>query len=302
MIASMRRGTPIALVMALALFLASQAQAGSAPDPRPGDKLLGKQGGIAYVSDSETIASTVFSTQALTACPNAGGAWQITGGGLALKGQPADLSIAVTRPADLASFFEVQDDLLPDDYWEATGRGPVGTKETSYAICAKQPKLSYVTATTPNSATSQRTATDSCPGQSTPTGGGGFIATTGSYISSMYPTGQNWSVSLFDQIGGAGGMSTNFVCLKSKHLSTVVAKGKFASGAADSETAKCPKGSHVTGGGAKLNRAPGEGVLNSSYPADLGDKDKVPDDGWTAIGQNNSGQSMRLAAYAICMS
>jgi hypothetical protein len=55
-----RWGVPIAIATAASLLLASQAYAGSQPDPRPGDEQLGTKGGIAYVSDTVTSSNPVY--------------------------------------------------------------------------------------------------------------------------------------------------------------------------------------------------------------------------------------------------
>ena len=42
-------------------------------------------------------------------------------------------------------------------------------------------------------------------------------------------------------------------------------------------------------------------VLDSSYPVDGNDKDKIPDDGWTALGNNESLAPQKLIVFAICL-
>jgi hypothetical protein len=294
----MRRGVPFAIVLAVALAVAGHAIAGGAPDPRPGDKLLGKTGGLAYVSDAERATNPGF-TQALTSCPGAGGKWRITGGGIRIANNPALSTVSSSRPLDILFG---DDDAISDDYWEASAAAPVDTPITSYAICAKLEGLEYRSVTTPDQPTEERTATDRCPAGTKVTGGGGFIATTGSRMTSMHPTGKRkWSIGAYDTIGGFGATTSDFVCLKSKHLTTVVEKRTIPEGLAETQTATCPKGSHVTGGGARISKGPAVGLLNSSYPLDGNDKDKAPDDAWTAIGHNEAVGPLKLSVYAICM-
>ena len=294
------RGAALAIVAAIALAIAAQAFAGSAPDPRPGDKVLGTKGGITYVSDTEHVTNPAF-TEALAACPNAGGRSRIIGGGIRIAGIPGNVSISASRPLDLADVFG-DDDLIIDDYWEASGDAPVDTPITGYAICAKFKGLKYHSVTLPNGG-DERLGTGSCGGGRSVTGGGGFIATTGSRVTSMYPSATDkWSVAALDTNGGAGVTTLDFVCLKSKHLKTVVAKRKIPANSAGFKTAKCPAKAHVTGGGALMNGGPIPSLLDSSYPIDGGDKDKVPDDGWTALGNNEQLSSQKLSVFAICLS
>ena len=84
--------------------------------------MLGTKGGITYVSDTEHVTNPAY-TEALAACPNAGGKSRITGGGIRIAGIPGTVSISSSRPLDLASAFG-DDDLINDDYWEASGDAP----------------------------------------------------------------------------------------------------------------------------------------------------------------------------------
>ncbi len=295
------RGTATAVVAAVALAFAGQALAGSAPDPRPGDKVLGTKGGITYVSDTEHVTNPAFA-DALAACPNAGGRSRILGGGIRIAGLSPDVTIKASRPLDLADFFG-DPDTVNDDYWETSAAAPVGTPLTSYAICAKFKGLKYKTIAFPDQPTGVRLSTGSCSAGRKVTGGGGFIATTGSRITSMYPSAADkWSVGAFDAIGGLGGTTLDFVCMKSRHLKTVTAKRTLPAGGASFKSAVCPAKSHVVGGGALLDGGPLTSALNSSYPADTDDRGKTPDDGWTAIGFNDGAAPEKLKVFAICLS
>ncbi len=291
-----RRGITIAIVTALPLLAAANALAGSEPDPRPGDKLLGTKGGIAYVADPEV--SSASQTTSYATCPKLNQGWRIAGGGVRTTDKNA--IVFSSRPLDIYLSFG-DDDLVPDDYWESIGTPAIGKKLTTYAICMKEPKLKYETVTTPSGPTALRSAVDSCPGKTRPTGGGGFIATTGSYISSIYPSGKSsWGVSLLDVNGGNGGMTNNFVCLKAKHTSKATKKITVAAGKVRATKATCKGGAHVTGGGLKFSGHSGDGKLISSYPIDGKDADRVPDDGWKVQGYNQTAGDLQLKAFAIC--
>ena len=282
------RGAAFAVVVGVVLMTAGQAFAGSAPDPRPGDKVLGTKGGITYVFDTEHVTNPAF-TEALAACPNAGGRSRITGGGIRIAGDPTTSALTSSRPLDLDTVFG-DDDVDPDDYWEGSGDADLGTPVTGYAICAKLEGLRYERLTFPSQPSAERLGTGSRSDGRKVTGGGGFIATTGSSVTSMYPSAKDkWSVAAYDTAGGLGGTTADFVCLRSRHLKTAVRNRSIPPGSADFAKAKCSrKGSHVTGGGALVSGGPSANLLSSSYPIDGRDRDKVPDDGWTATAYNQS--------------
>lgn len=291
----------IATAVALALLPAASALAGDPDNPAPGDVKLGKIGGFTYLSDAETVTNPAY-TAALTSCPGVAGPWRITGGGFKSNAAPAGVTVAASRPLDLDDSFYGDDDLLRDDYWEAAIDAPVGTKVTTYSICAKLPKLTYVNADTPDSTSTDRTAVDSCSGRRKLTGGGGFIATTGSHLNSIAPAGpRKWGISAYDANGGSGGMTSDFVCLRSKKLKTVAKSRTVAAASANSRSVSCPRGSHVTGGGASLSGSLADGYLTTSFPIDGRDDGKVPDDGWSAQAQNDSAAPIELEVSAICM-
>jgi hypothetical protein len=61
--------------------------------------------------------------------------------------------------------------------------------------------------------------------------------------------------------------------------------------------AKCPRGTHVSGGGAGADN--GGGDVNESTPYDSGDDGSAPDDGWAAY-FNDTGNVANMRVYAIC--
>ena len=286
-----------ALTLVVALLPATDAMAGSQADPRPGDKQLGTKGGLAYVSDKVT-STNPSNTESDAACPKLGKGWRIAGGGF--RSGDSSANILGSRSLDIYLPFG-DDDIHPDDFWEVSANPAVGKKLTSYAICMKEPKLKYVQVDVPDSASSHRTSTDTCAGKGRPTGGGGLIATTGSYLSSTFPIGKHaWSIAAFDAINGFGGMTSDFACLSSRKIFQTGRSKSVHAGAVKAITAKCPAHSHVTGGGADFVATAGAGKQLASYPVDGGDRDKVPDDGWRVQGRNLTAASIFLDAWAIC--
>ena len=284
----------------MTVSLASPALAGMAPDPRPGDTLLGKEGGLAYVSDPETATDPGL-TQAYAACPDAGGPWRLTGGGLVTSGSDPEsgFEIKASRPLDMLDLYGDDDSEL-DDYWDASVKVPVDSTVEAFAICAKWDRLKQKHVDVPDSPTGNRTATNQCA-RGKVSGGGGFIATTGSYISSMYPKGDNrWRLSLVDAIGGIGGMGNYLICARGQDLRVRVDSVQVPVGESRAAFVRCESGEHVTGGGGRSAGAPGAMNLYTSYPLDLGDSDEAPDDAWQANAYNRSASPKKLKAYAIC--
>jgi hypothetical protein len=72
------------------------------------------------------------------------------------------------------------------------------------------------------------------------------------------------------------------------------------SGSGMATRARCPSGTHVSGGGAALSGNADKGYLNASFPLDGGDADTVADDGWRARAFNRSGTRKTLTVYTTC--
>lgn len=284
------------------ICLAAPAQAGMAPDPRPGDTLLGKEGGLAYVSDPETVTNPEF-TAALAACPSAGGRWRITGGGFQIAGlMPESMfTLSASRPLDLLDAYGDDDDDF-DDYWQSSADAPAGSTLESFAICARSDRLKHKRLDVPDSSSSDRMATLECS-RGKVVGGGGFIATSNSFITSLYPGGDDrWKVRLHDVLGGIGGMEAWAVCWRGQDVTVRSERVDVPAGDALSAFARCRAGEHVTGGGAKAAGAADATNLYASYPVDLGDSDSAPDDGWQGSIYNRSASAKKLKAFAVCAS
>jgi hypothetical protein len=62
----------------------------------------------------------------------------------------------------------------------------------------------------------------------------------------------------------------------------------------------CPSGMHVVGGGARTSAGYKTLDLRQTFPADRGDKDRKPDDGWGDVLFNQSTKKIRVSAVAAC--
>src|SRR5215210_1313982 len=117
----------VGMAAGLSIFLGASAaaNAGMAPDPRPGDTLLGKSDGISYVTDADFAAMATF-TETGAACPNDPGKWRIAGGGFEVTGgADATQVVASSIPADLLDVYG-DNDLKMDDYWRVSAGVSVG--------------------------------------------------------------------------------------------------------------------------------------------------------------------------------
>jgi hypothetical protein len=278
------------------------AGAGGATDPRPGDALLGKDGGVAYVSDPE-FAAAASSVQAATACPNLPSSkWRIVGGGFSLVGgADSGQLVAGSHPADLDDEEFGDDDLALDDWWRVSADVSIGTTVTSYAICTKWDKLKYKNKAVPNSPSGERSHVVKC-GRGKVSGGGGSISTSNSYVSSMFPRkGKRWKFSAYDTTGGIGGMNNYVICARGRDFQIVKDEVSVpAGGSSVLLAAECFPGQSVVGGGAKSSGAPGTLSLRASQPYDTSDPDSIPSNGWAVRAFSTDPGAQTLKVFAIC--
>jgi len=287
----------VAMIAAIACLFAASASAGFNPDPLPGDQQLGKAGGIAYVRDDETTVTPSF-TVVLTGCPTVGGAWRITGGGFATS-LPVNF-INATRPMDLLDALG-DDDTDPDDYWEVeSGLSASGSTLSGWSICMKEPKLKYKTETAPPSDDPGRSFAAGCPGKTKPTGGGGFISSTGSFLGSLYPSGRSWKAAAHNAENDSN-FTADFACLKSKRVKTVSKTVRVTANTSITPRTLCPATSHVLGGGVKFAGPAESGLAFESAPIDGSDADQIPDDGWRAGVSNQTAGTEKAGVYATCL-
>ncbi len=294
------------VVLPASLALATPATAGGPTDPVGGETALGSVAGLKYLSETLAVGSSGhYGTPydaAWMACGPHTSTWHTTAGGSKIAGNQADNHISTHRAMDLDSPFEVPDDFVTDDWWESVVWSVPGRSLTGHAICTKA-AVKYRSVITPDASGPARSGSANCPSGWTLIGGGGFIATSGSWINSSYPAKNNtWKVRINDVIGGIGGMSTSVQCRRAGDVAKVSRTGStMTSGHASTVTALCAPGRHVIGGGAKLSGPIAEAHLAASFPIDGSDADTIPDDGWRVIGYNDSGAGKTVTAYALCV-
>ena len=282
------------------LLVVPVTNAGMAPDPRPGDTVLGKSDGITYVSDPD-FAAMAMSLEGGATCPDVPGKWRVTGGGFELSGgADATQRIASSAPSDLLDLYG-DDDLVRDDFWRIGAVVSVGTTLTTYVTCAKWDSIKQKAVEVPDGSASERKHVAKC-GRGQISGGGGGIGSSNSYVSSMFPKSlTKWSFRAFDGVGGPGGMNNYFVCVRNRDLTRESrAFTAPANASSDIITATCPANRSAVGGGAKSGGDPGALSLRTSMPADDGDADDIPQNGWAVRAYNTTAQEQDIKAFAIC--
>ena len=286
--------------MWLLLGAAPVANGGMAPDPRPGDTVLGKSGGITYVSDPDFAAMATFTETGAT-CPDVPGRWRIAGGGFDVTGgADSTQTVASSAPADMLDDYG-DNDLFRDDFWRVSAGVSVGTTVTSYAICTKWSGLKYKDKSVPNSPSGERSHVVKC-GRGKVSGGGGGISTADSYVSSMFPKKRKrWKFSAYDTVGGIGGMNNYVICARNRKFQIVKDEVSVPAGGSSALlAAECFPGQSVVGGGAKSSGAPGTLSLRASRPYDTSDLDGIPSNGWAVRAFSTDPGVQTLKVYAIC--
>ncbi len=296
----MRWGICICVALASCALLPRVASAGT--DPTQDDEFLGKSNGVSYVVNAETYAEDGDKTSA-AACPNPGGRWRLVGGGFTTDGGTASAArISASRPLDLLDL-QGDDDEHQDDFWEASASATTGTVLRSYAICAKWSRLKHKVKRAPSSQTGVRSEDIACH-RGLATGGGGYVGTADSYLSSLFPAAPDgWRVGLFDAERGAGVMETYIICARGRDLRVRTGERLVDPGATDGSIVTCKPDEVAVGGGGSSQGPPGSMRLVDSGPVDIGDTgNDTPEDGWVAGAYNPSGAPLLLEVFAVCAS
>jgi hypothetical protein len=307
-----RLGGVITAVVAVTLASAGAASAG-VTIPNPGDRVLGSAGGLTYRADSERFGGPTGSGNFAFALVGCGPqSRHVLGGGVRAEGAGMARKVVSTLPRDNTG---TEPDSLPDDGWEAGGQGPDQKRLTAFAICTTLPlsRLRYVRDEPPNTGEQARFGEASCGGgRWHATGGGGIASPSDAYLSSSQPLDSSdansqpddeWLLAFFDPFAGIGGSDVEVICRRGPGLAyREASRHGIGTGKVGSRKVRCPKGSHVVGGGAHVSGSVLDGRFIDSHPIDLpSDADRVPDDGWRAKSVNEGGSATRLTVRAICL-
>jgi len=134
--------------------------------------------------------------------------------------------------------------------------------------------------------------TTACPAGSVVVGGG-FAAGNSMVVYSQFKDGNGWTAAAKNFSGSSQLLNAYAICLSNSSGSTqqVFKQITVAAGGTGYDTASCPAGSIVTGGGF-ASSADSLWVYNSSMNGN----------GWSAYARNTSGTSQLLNIYGICLS
>ena len=149
-----------------------------------------------------------------------------------------------------------------------------------------------------------------CPGNKTLLGiAGGIDSGQVGHVNSIFPLDgpdagsratEALAVDAFNASGAGKTLFAQPVCKRGQR-SYVVRERTLSAGAARGFSARCPAGTHVTGGGAFVGGDIGDGRLLSTSPFDGGDPDSRPDDGWRIKAANASvTEDSDVKVHAIC--
>jgi hypothetical protein len=302
----LRRLTLVFTAATLAIG-AGLAVAGVTPDPDTNDLDRGTTGGLRYASDSEAfnLDNAGFASDISGCGPDD---WHIVGGGVKLAGPSAkNRTFATTTPYDWLDL-----DTVPEDGWRVAGYGGAAGNLTAFSICQEAPQPNYVGgAELPDSPGNVRKFKQACgAGNGRVVGGGGSISTAQSFQSQSYPfdgpdgdskPDDGWAARFYDTVGGIGGARLRAVCRTGEEVSYRTATDTARRNGGANATAHCGAGTHVSGGGAKIVGPGAQVHLADSYPADDGDANATPDDGWKGAAYNDSSRRRKLTVYAICL-
>ena len=241
---------------------------------------------LSYVQGSNVVTSGGNTGNASTTC---GGGSFVIGGGAFSTGAFDQVSIEGSFPPDSTSWREYTD--------VATGT----QSHRAYAICdEREPVMRQ--ASRQVSAGELATVRAHCPGQKNAYAGG-YYSISSARSSRPFDDGDadrvrddGWEATFYNNNNGFDVVYAFATC--GPKDTTVKAETRSLGSAQQGLVRKrCPAGTKVTGGGARIA---GSGWISSLYPADGGDTDGELDDRWEAYLENLSAKKRPISAYVVC--
>lgn len=239
----------------------------------------------------------------------------VTGGGLSIVEGDRALMVLHTYPTDGGD-----PDSKPDDKWfgmasnTSTTFYPGGGQTT--VICSTTGVFKYrQSAEVDLPPNTQGHAEAHCPTGARAIGGGmkgeGWL---GQGLSSSYPLDTSrdaddiaddaWQVWATNERDLDGSVTAYVICAtenKSSYKYLAGDPSTISTGSQGTATVACGPGSSVVGGGGYLTGLHPSIEMLASYPEDdLSDANAAPDDVWIVRGNNDSGDSQSLTAWAVC--
>jgi hypothetical protein len=269
-----------------------------------GGALAGGAGEFEYVAKSAQNAAGEQDSITRKCPPGT----NLAGGGVFGAGGYNEQQINGIRPYDEG---DANDE--PDDGWQATvdnqTGGPLDVKV--HAICTRADFTYVETEQTSVNSGQAATADAACPA-GTHVASGGLYAGGGidqQNLVQSFPIDSMSDSNTAPDDGWRGSSHNVSVGQRSFRVYAICGKGRYTyrerartttAGERLKLRARCPAGSHATGGGSDATGSHLSFHLNSSYPADLKDDGKAPDDAWRIQGDELSGGSRLVTAHVAC--
>jgi hypothetical protein len=265
-------------------------------------EVLGTVGDLTYVKKSAPLANaggggtTTRRVEAL--CP---AGTEAVGGGTAVSGNPLRSYVSTSGPAGRA--------------WKSAGwhRDSPAADVTSWGICTSQLERFRVKSQ-PLSVTGGANVSSAVPCGASGSAVSGGVIPTGDvaewWLNATHPLDvgsdgdpdETWQTSVFHRPGFPLTALTFKAVCREGPLPTYDAQGvAFSTQRRVSPTAECPNHKSVVGGGPDVSGAASEVHVSRTGPIDLGDNDRIPDDGWSATFANPAGGEHDFVAYAVCI-
>ncbi len=267
-----------------------------------GISIAGEAGGLDYVvkkADNDPVAQTTITRK----CPSGS---QASGGGVFGKGVYDQQQINSLQPYDGDDGNDT-----PDDGWlalmdnQAAGKVPVKL----HVVCSgKEHTYAESSSIAINSGQTQSASLTCATGRAVAGGieAGGGDDQQNLVRSHPIDTGDmdsvpddGWLVTSHNVSVGQRSFRVHVVCAAGNY--EYVSKDKGIDGGERGKAkARCPGGSHVVGGGVDATGVLADAHLQSTYPRDLRDKGKVPDDAWQVRVDDLGAGGRTLTVHAIC--
>jgi hypothetical protein len=149
-----------------------------------------------------------------------------------------------------------------------------------------------------------------CPSGTHVVGGGAEVGgnAADSHLNTIYPfdgadanpaPDDGWASHFWNAAGVTKSVYVVAVCKQGKARYRSSA-GNVKPGRARTLKARCPEGTHVSGGGVYTDGSIQSAYVNSSYPYDGPDAGDAPDDGWKGRAYNLDPVAQRMTVHAIC--
>ena len=249
---------------------------------------------LSYAESSNTNTGGGNQGTATVECP--GVSWAVGGGAFSTGGFAA-VAITSSTPAGNALWSEETDVYV----------GPQSHR--AYVICdTTEPSLEFNNASVP--VNDDRTVRADCPSGENIYGGGFNSGASygGSNTRSSRPfddgdadrdRDDGWEATIFN-FTMAPLPVTLYAHCGAKNSTVESRTREVTANSQKAVSESCRAGDHVTGGGTQISGHSSNTWISSSYPADAGDQDSVPDDRWSAYLENVTGKKREVTAYAVC--